>query len=604
MSVRRRYRPRVAAIPLNRFNMDDRVLSQNLVRDSLLSDELAQKLLTESKTSGKSLEDLIYSRRLLDEESVGRAKSQVLGIPFQKVKAQDIPDEVLNTVPPETAQNYKFVPLSRDSKMLVVGMVNPDDTKAQEALRFIAKQNRVSLGVYVITPSDWEMAVRRYSPYENEVQAAIKSLNVKAGSNLGAAQRTVFLEETSVKAEEAPIVRIVSSTLKAAVEEKASDIHIEPQRTRLRIRFRVDGELREVSSFPLELHQPIVSRVKILSELKIDETRVPQDGRFRTIVFGRDIDYRVSTFPTPLGEKVAIRVLDPSVGLRSIDDLGLTGKTAEVVKEEIKKPYGMILVTGPTGSGKTTTLYALMQILNNEKVNILSMEDPVEYFIEGVNQSQMRPEIGYSFASGLREAVRQDPDIIMVGEVRDSETADLAVQAALTGHIVLSTLHTNNAVGVIPRLIDMGVQPFLLPSSLNIMLSQRLVRRLCENCKKDEEAPAEIQTIIKAELNKISKEVIEKNNLKIQNLDGPFKIYRAPGCKVCKGKGAIGRIAIFEVLRMTPELQAVITAGPVDVKLREEARRQGMLSLRQDGILKALAGTVAIEEVLRETNAT
>ena len=236
---------------------------------------------------------------------------------------------------------------------------------------------------------------------------------------------------------------------------KASDVHIEPQRSRLRIRFRIDGALKEISSMPLQLHQPIISRVKVLSNLKIDETRVPQDGRFRSIVYGKEIDYRVSTFPTPTGEKVAIRILDPSVGLKGLGELGLIGNSLEVVKEGIKKPYGMILITGPTGSGKTTTLYGIMQELNKEDVNIVSLEDPVEYFIDGLNQSQVRPEINYDFASGLRQIVRQDPDIIMVGEIRDKETASLAIQAALTGHIVLSTLHTNNAVGVIPRLIDL-----------------------------------------------------------------------------------------------------------------------------------------------------
>ncbi len=455
--------------------MDDRVLSDTLVRNSLISEELAQKLFTEAKSSNKSLEETILSRRLIDEVSLSQAKSQILGIPFKKIDPSAIPEEVLKIIPEETAQTYKLVPISRDEKILVVGMLRPDDTRAQEALRFLAKQNKLSLGIYLITPSDLEIALRRYSPYETDIQAAISSLNVKPGSNLNTVQRIVSLEEEAGKSDEAPIIKIVSSTLRAAVEEGASDIHIEPQRTRLRIRFRIDGDLREVSSFPLELHQPIISRIKILSDLKIDETRVPQDGRFRTIVFGKDIDYRVSTFPTPSGEKVAIRVLDPTIGLKEIKDLGLVGKNKDIALEALKKPYGMVLITGPTGSGKTTTLYSFLQILNRDEVNILSMEDPVEYFIDGVNQSQVRPEIGYSFAEGLRQAVRQDPDIIMVGEIRDSESANLAVQAALTGHIVLSTLHTNNAIGVIPRLMDMAVTSNLQTYSLNIMLCQRFV---------------------------------------------------------------------------------------------------------------------------------
>ncbi|MBI2592959.1 MAG: type II/IV secretion system protein [Candidatus Colwellbacteria bacterium] len=582
--------------------MDDRILANALVKNSLLTDELAQKLLTEGKGTGQSLEGMILTRRLVDETSLIRAKGEILGIPFKRIEPQSIPEDTLKLIPEETAKAYKFVPISRDQKMLVVGMLNPEEPRAQEALRFIAKQNRLSLGVYLVTPSDLELALRRYSPYENEIQSAIRSLDIKPGSNLSQVQRAVSLDEMA-KGDEAPIIKIVSSTLRAAVEEGASDIHIEPQRSRLRIRFRVDGDLHEASSFPLELHQPIVSRVKILAELKIDETRVPQDGRFRTIIFGRDIDYRVSTFPTPVGEKVAIRVLDPTLGLKSIDNLGLIGRNADLVREAVRKPFGMVLITGPTGSGKTTTLYAFLQIINREEVNILSMEDPVEYFVEGVNQSQVRPEIGYTFASGLRQAVRQDPDVIMVGEIRDSETAELAVQAALTGQIVLSTLHTNNALGVIPRLIDMGVQSFLLPSSLNLMLAQRLVRRLCGDCRRAEPASGEVEDIIKKELGALSKEIMNGLTPPIEAA-GPFQIYHAPGCKVCKGKGAVGRVGLFEVLRMTRELGEIVTSGPTDMKIREESRRQGMVSLRQDGILKALQGIVSMEEVLRETAAT
>ena len=387
----------------------------------------------------------------------------------------------------------------------------------------------------------------------------------------------------------------MATTLKEAVWEKASDIHIEPQRNRSRIRFRVDGELQEVASLPIELHSLVTSRVKILSGLKIDETRIPQDGRFRTVLFGKDIDYRVATFPTPVGEKVVIRVLDPTVGLKGLEELGLVGKNSDLVKEGIHKPYGMVLITGPTGSGKTTTLYAIMQILNTEDVNVVSLEDPVEYFMDGLNQSQVRPEIGYDFASGLRQILRQDPDVIMIGEIRDTETAELAVHAALTGHIVLSTLHTNNSIGVIPRLVDMGVQGFLLPAALNLMLAQRLVPKMCSNCKKPEPASAEIQQIIKKELSKLPPDA------KAKTYGEPYQIYRAAGCDVCKGKGSIGRLALFEILKMTPELEKIINSGPTEGKILEEAKRQGIISLRQDGILKALEGLVSIEEVLRET---
>ncbi|MBI2594928.1 MAG: type II/IV secretion system protein [Candidatus Colwellbacteria bacterium] len=497
----------------------------------------------------------------------------------------------------ETATTYGVIPLELKDKMLIVGMIKPWDVRAQEALRFVAKRNQVSLGVFVITPNDWEMVLRRYAPYQSEIEKALRAVGtIKSGTGLSPLMKGVGLEE-GITAEEAPIIKIVASTLKTAVEREASDIHIEPQRSRLRVRFRIDGLLQEVASLPIELHQPIVSRVKILSNLKIDETRIPQDGRFRTVIFGKDIDFRVSTFPTPPGEKAAIRVLDPTIGLKSIGDLGLVGRTAELVGEAIGKPFGMILVTGPTASGKTTTIYALLQILNKEDTNILSLEDPVEYFIDGVNQSQVRPEIGYSFASGLRQILRQDPDVIMVGEIRDNETAGLAVHAALTGQIVLSTLHTNNAIGAIPRLIDMKVEPFLLPSSLNLMMSQRLVGRLCQSCREEVAPPPEVEKIINEELGKLPGAL--KTEVKYRP---PYKLSRSRGCEACRNKGVSGRIAIVEAFSMTKELEEIINSEPTERKIYDEAARQGMVSLRQDGILKALQGTVSIEEVLRETS--
>jgi type IV pilus assembly protein PilB len=334
--------------------------------------------------------------------------------------------------------------------------------------------------------------------------------------------------------------------------------------------------------------------VKVISNLKIDENRVPQDGRFRSKIFDREIDFRIATFPTPLGEKVAIRVLDPQSGLKSFDDLDFLPETRATIKEGLDKPFGMILITGPTGSGKTTTLYSFLRLLNNESVNIVSLEDPVEYFVSGVNQSQVHPEIGYDFASGLRQILRQDPDVIMVGEIRDGETAGLAVQAALTGHIVLSTLHTNNSAGVIPRLVDMKVEAFLLPVSVNLMIAQRLVGILCPDCKAPQEASLEVQKIIKNALDGLPVTITSK-------FAEPFQIYHAQGCATCKGKGVVGRTGIYEVLKMTPELEDVIVEGSTTQKIMKEAKRQGMISLRQDGVVKALRGIVSLEEVVRET---
>lgn len=578
--------------------MDNKILVNELVKQGLLDEELSKKILKESSLTRQNVEILIYDRRIVDEETVAAIKSKLLGVPYKKIKPEDIDDEVLKIISEETVRTYKVIPISRSDELLVVGMLNPDNLKTQEALKFIAKQLKVNLGVYLITSSVWEAILRRYSPFQSEVEEAVKSLNFQPGQGLVSGQKIIRLEEGVAVSEEAPIIKIVASTLKEAVWLKASDIHIEPQRSRLRIRFRIDGDLQEVSSLPIELHQPIVSRIKVLSSLKIDETRIPQDGRFRSIILGRDIDFRISTFPTPVGEKAAIRVLDPQVGLKGLEELGLSGEDFKIVKEGIEKPYGMILITGPTGSGKTTTLYALMQLLNKEDVNIVSLEDPVEYFMDGLNQSQVRPEIGYDFASGLRQILRQDPDIIMIGEIRDNETAALAVHAALTGHIVLSTLHTNNSLGVVSRLIDMKVASFLLPSSLNLMLAQRLIPKLCQKCRKTEVASSEIQRIIKKEIEKLPEETIK--NLKL-NKSEDFKIFHSSGCSACKNKGIDGRIAIFEVFRMTSELKEIINSGSNESRILEEAKRQKMITLRQDGILKALQGLISIEVILRET---
>ncbi len=571
--------------------MENKILLQELVKQNLISENVSKKLLQEAALIRRSAEDLIYERRLVDEEKLADVKSRLLGVPYKKVKAEEISEEVLKSISEEAVRNYKIVPINKIAEMLVVGMLNPDDSNAQDALKFIAKQSRINLGVYLIAPSVWESVLRRYSPYRSEIDAAIKSLKIEGKGY----SQIVRLEETAgVGSEDAPIIKIVATTLKEAVWQKASDIHIEPQRNRVRIRFRINGELQEVSSMPLELHQPIVSRVKVLSSLKIDENRIPQDGRFRAVIFGRDIDFRVATFPTPVGEKTAIRVLDPTTGLKGLEELGLVGKNFELVKKAIDKPYGMILITGPTGSGKTTTLYAMMQNISKDDVNVVSLEDPVEYFMDGLNQSQVRPEIGYDFASGLRQILRQDPDVIMVGEIRDNETAALAIHSALTGHIVLSTLHTNNAVGVVPRLIDMKVEPFLLPSSLNLMVGQRLISRLCQQCKQTGDVSSEIADIIRRELAKMPHEMVA-------NIKAPFKNYRSPGCPTCKNKGISGRVALFEVMEMTPELRKIISEDPDEPKILEESKRQQMITLRQDGILKSLNGLVSIEEVLRET---
>jgi len=575
--------------------MLDQDLFKELVKRKLIDETQAKRILSDADLVKKPAEELLYERRILDEITVARVKSELVGAPYKKVDIDSISPDILKLIPRQTSITYRVIPLVLDKSknLLIVGMFRPDDVHAQEALKFIAKQQGVSLGVYLITLSDLAAVWRLYAPYKSEVEAALQEI-----SSLPDEEKAVSLEEGGSMAD-APIIKIVASTLSQAVEMGASDIHIEPQRSRLRIRFRIDGELKEMVSLPIGLAQPIVSRVKVLARLKLDEIRVPQDGRFRTILFGRDIDYRVATFPTSSGEKVAIRVLDPTTGLKNFEDIGLIDYNSNILETAIKKPFGMILLSGPTGSGKTTTLYTIMQKLNKESVNIVSLEDPVEYFIEGINQSHVRPEIGYTFASGLRQILRQDPDIIMVGEIRDSETAGLAINAALTGHVVLSTIHTNNSIGVIPRLIDLGVPPFLLSSSLNLMIAQRLVLKLCPACKVEYKAPEEIETIVEETLSSLPAEVYKTIKYK-----APFKLYRAEpknDCKICGGKGTAGRVALFEMFRMTRELGDLVSSSFTEGKLFDEAKRQGVVFLRADGVIKALDGIISIEEVIKET---
>ncbi len=564
-------------------------LLQQAQARNLFPAAVANRVRRDALISGESIESIIWRERIVPDESIAQLKSEILKVPYKKFDAAEVDVKLFQMLPEDTARTYEAVPISLADNLFIVGMLHPDDPKAQDALKFIARKNRQNLGIYLISYGDFEGVMRRYSPYRTEISKAIQSLNVKEGSS----QKMTEIE-SGAGAEDAPIIKIVADTFREAVSSKASDIHIEPQEHGLRIRFRIDGDLQQAAMMPAELAQPITSRVKVISNLKIDETRVPQDGRFRSKIFDREIDFRVATFPTPLGEKVAIRVLDPQTGLKSFDDLDLLDATRATIKAGLERPFGMILVTGPTGSGKTTTLYSFLRMLNNDSVNIVSLEDPVEYFVSGVNQSQVHPEIGYDFSSGLRQILRQDPDVIMVGEIRDGETAGLAVQAALTGHIVLSTLHTNNSAGVIPRLIDMKVEAFLIPVSVNLMMAQRLVGVLCPDCKAPEIAPLQVQKIIKDALSGMPVEIVSK-------YPEPYQIYHAEGCATCKGKGIVGRTGIYEVLRMTPGLEQIIVEGSTTQKIMKEAKQQGMVTLRQDGIVKALRGVVSIEEIIRET---
>ncbi len=573
------------------LDLTNMALIQQLLKKEIIDKEQATSLEFEVKQGKKKEEELLIEKKIVPEDFLFSLKSENLKIPLKKVDVEEVPLKTLELIPEETARYYQMIPLFKKENFLEVGMIYPEDLKAQEALKFLARQGKFDYQIFLITPTTFSNLLKQYRTLKRELEKALEELKVELKTEKvpkGTA------EEFERLVEEAPISKIVAVMLKQAVDGGASDIHIEPGREKMRIRFRLLGQLHSSIFLPMRIHPAVVARVKIISNLKIDETRVPQDGRFSAQIDEKSIDFRVSTFPTVLGEKVAIRVLDPTVGLKKFEELGLESRNFEVVKRAISRPYGLILATGPTGSGKSTTLYALLQVLNKEGVNIVTLEDPVEYFIEGINQSQIRPEINYDFARGLRHVLRQDPNIIMVGEIRDEETAFLATHAALTGHIVLSTLHTNDALGVIPRLIDLGIKPYLIPPMLSCVIAQRLVRRLCPFCKKEITPKKEIREFILKEIENLPARI--KKEIKIPS---PLKIFEPVGCKKCNHEGFSGRIALFEVLEMSDELSKIILEAPTVENLQQEAKRQGMVTMFQDGILKVLDGTTTIEEALR-----
>ena len=572
---------------------------EELLKKNIIKQEEYDVCLQELKNSEITEENLLIQKGIIKKEEILKIKSDILNVPiFKDVDILEIPETTLAIIPEESASYYKMVPLRLAQGVLEVGMLDPEDIKAKEVLSFLARQGKFDFKIYLIQESDLEDVFKRYENIQDVVGEALTELQGDAAEEGGDVD--LFYDENkdaSKLGDDAPIIKMVSAIFKHGVEARASDVHIEPTAAELRIRFRVDGILQTSLKLPKVTHSAIVARVKILSRLRIDETRIPQDGRFSAKIDKKEIDFRVSTFPTKLGEKVVIRILDPTEGLRTYKEIGLSENNLKILREQIRKPYGMILSTGPTGSGKTTTLYSILQELNQPGVNIVTLEDPIEYFVSGVNQSQIRAEIGYTFAKGLRSVVRQDPDIIMVGEIRDEESANLATHAALTGHILLSTIHTNNAIGVVSRLMDMKIRSFLIPSTLNIAVGQRLARKICPYCMEKVKPEPAVQKMMIDELSKLPNEV-----RKTLNIPEPMYIYRAKGCPKCNNKGEKGRIGIFEILKMTDELEKVIINDPTESALEQEVRRQGMINMRQDGIIKALEGKLSIEEVIRVTD--
>ncbi len=471
----------------------------------------------------------------------------------------------------------------------MVAMVDPED---YQAIEFIKKKAGKEIKPVLATQDDIAHVLEQYSELETEIAEEIKG-----AEKLEKKEKPEKAEEIKkeIARTEAPTSRAVHSILKKAVMSSASDIHIEPTEKEVIVRFRIDGVLQKVISLPKSVSTSVIARIKILSNMRIDETRLPQDGRFELSFDNRKIDFRVSVFPIVFGEKAVMRILDKSNGIVNLEELGVQGEAFDVLNKSIKKTHGMLLVTGPTGSGKTTTLYAVLEKLNKVGVNIVTLEDPVEYQIKGINQGQVRADIGFSFAKGLRSIVRQDPDIIMVGEIRDVETAGMAVHAALTGHIVLSTLHTNDAAGTVPRLIDMGIEPFLVTSAVNSVIAQRLTRKICEKCKEKVEVSEEVLKEVRQEISKMP----EKTKKEAEQKELAF--YKGKGCDVCNDLGYKGRIGIFEIFVVSNTIQELVLKKSSGATLGKQAIAEGMTTMKQDGILKILDGITTIEEVWRVT---
>ncbi|MBY0110756.1 GspE/PulE family protein [Patescibacteria group bacterium] len=545
----------------------------------------------EARDNNITVEAALVARGVTAEDILA-LKSERYGIPSRMLPATaPIDQSVLQYLPEESARHYRIVPLGVAEGALEVGVVDPDNIEALDALQFIAGRIGMPYKIFVISEEDLGRVLDEYQNLTGEVGEALNEFEgtEKEDADLGSVKATSKADvEETIKAD-APVTKIVATVLRYAVEGGASDIHIEPTPEKTRVRFRMDGDLHTSLELPQKVHPAVVARIKILSQMRLDEKRKPQDGRFSTSVEGRRIDFRVSTFPTQFGEKVVMRILDRAKATATLDTVGLSAEQLAIIREIIKVPYGIILMSGPTGSGKSTTLFSMLSELDRESANVVSIEDPVEYEIPGVAQSQVHPEIGYTFASGLRSILRQDPDTIMVGEIRDKETAQLAIQAALTGHLVFSTIHTNTAAGAVPRLIDMGVDPFLIAPTLVAVIGQRLVRRLCDGGGE----PVAVSESMKLLFEKQFEDLPQEYRATLPKFETVYTARPTPDCP----NGTRGRLGVFEILKMDKELEHVILTTPVEEKVYEAARAKGMMTMREDAIIKALAGQIPFEEV-------
>jgi len=579
------------------------ILLEELVKRGVLKEgQIAEVVkIAEDKYNGDVDEALLNFN--LNEEKILEIKGDIFGVPIKNVDPKNVPLSVLKLIPVDAAKIYRFVPINITDSFLEVGIVDPENIQAVDALTFITTKLGKPFKLFLIATSVYNRLIDMYegtnaspsevidqavSELDSEFSDSSKDGGVVIETNTKTSDSLKPGEEEKI-VEDAPIIKIVAVILRNAVEGLASDIHIENTGEKVKVRFRVDGVLHTSLVLPMNVYNGVVARIKILSKLRLDEKRKPQDGGFSAKIDDRKIDFRVSTMPSYYGEKIVMRILDSEKGIQKLDQIGMSKENLILVKEALARPYGLILLTGPTGSGKTTTLYSMLSEINTDDKNIVSLEDPVEYKIDGINQSQVMPEIGYTFASGLRSILRQDPNIILVGEIRDKETAELAIQAALTGHLVLSTLHTNNSVGAIPRLIDMGIDPYLIAPTLVLCVAQRLARKIHPSSKHEIPIDAATKLMLEKQFSDLPKEF--KDKLSIGDT-----IYEATPSPEC-ASGISGRVPLFEMFKIDKEMQNIILKNPIEQDIYKLARSRGMLTLREDAIIKSIRGEIPFQEI-------
>lgn len=576
-----------------------------IVEHDLIDKDKFKALRESARKERKSLLQYLIDKRVLSEEDSVKINALVSHIPYVDLGEKTVLPGILNLIPKETAKTYMAVPYESEGHVLSVGMLDPSNL---QAIDFLARKSGYTIKASMTTKADIEHVIAQYKNAIGEDVVKAISIDQEAVEDKSKQNKKIRLaSEVQNFVQDAPITRALNSILEYAVNSKASDIHIEPRQKEVKVRFRIDGMLQDTMTLPKQIEPALISRIKIISNLKIDEHRIPQDGQAEYEVERREVDLRIAIAPITYGEQVVIRILDKDAALINLDALGFRGRSYRLIKSGTKKPHGMILSTGPTGSGKSTTLYAVIQEIKNVSINIVTLEDPVEYKMDGINQIQVNPAVGLTFANGLRSILRQDPNVVMVGEIRDHETADLAVQAALTGHTVLSTLHTNSASGVLPRMLDMGIEPFLIASTVNTVIGQRLVRKVCDNCK----APYKASESAVLMINRKLKNVLPKNATDVKQKEEElgysglplynekaYTLYKGTGCEQCVD-GYKGRTGIYEVFEMNDAVEKLLVGRATTTAIQEQAQKDGMLTMQQDGMLKALTGMTTIEEVAR-----